>query len=152
MDLQQQIANDLRKCYLGGNWTAVALKEHTDGIDWKITTKQVYDLNSIATLIHHMNYYIVANIKVLEGGPLEAKDEYSFSHPPINSQADWDDFIRRIYAQVEHFASLIEKMPERQLWENFTDASYGSYYRNFQGIIEHCYYHLGQIVILKKML
>jgi hypothetical protein len=151
MELQKQIASDLRKCYLGRNWTAVALKEQIDDIDWQITTRQVYGLNSIATLVYHMNYYIVENIKVLEGGPLEAKDKYSFSHPPITSQRDWDTFIEGIYEQVEHFASLIENMPDGQLWEDFTDPKYGTYYRNFQGIIEHCHYHLGQIVMLKKI-
>jgi len=32
------------------------------------------------------------------------------------------------------------------------EEKYGNYYRNFHGIIEHCHYHLGQIVLIKKML
>jgi hypothetical protein len=152
MKLQKQIASDLRKFYFGGNWTAVSMKESIEDVDWRITTQEVYGLNSIATLVYHVNYYIAANIKVLEGGPLEAKDQYSFSHPPIASKADWNSFTDQIYEQAEHFATLIEKMPENNLWEDFTDPKYGTYYRNFQGIIEHCHYHLGQIVLLKKII
>ena len=28
---------------------------------------------------------------------------------------------------------------------------YGTYYRNFHGLIEHAHYHLGQIVLIKKL-
>lgn len=34
----------------------------------------------------------------------------------------------------------------------FKEEKNGSYYRNFCGIIEHFYYHLGQIVVIKKIL
>ncbi len=47
---------------------------------------------------------------------------------------------------------LIAQLPEGKLWEDFADKKYGSYYRNLQGIIEHTHYHLGQIVLIKKML
>ena len=43
-------------------------------------------------------------------------------------------------------------MPEGQLKENFVDEKYGSYLRNIDGMIEHCYYHLGQIVLIKKII
>ena len=38
------------------------------------------------------------------------------------------------------------------LWETFADEKYGHYYRNLHGIIEHTHYHLGQIVLIKKLL
>ncbi len=46
----------------------------------------------------------------------------------------------------------MEQLPEHKLWEDFTDKKYGNYYRNFHGIIEHSHYHLGQIVLIKKIL
>ncbi len=42
-------------------------------------------------------------------------------------------------------------MPESRLWDDFADAKYGNCYRNLQGIIEHCHYHLGQVVVVKKL-
>lgn len=56
------------------------------------------------------------------------------------------------FADAENFAALIEQMPEPKLWETFTDEKYGIYYKNLTGIIEHCHYHLGQIVLIKKIL
>ena len=34
----------------------------------------------------------------------------------------------------------------------FFDEKYGTYLRNIEGVIEHSYYHLGQISLLKKMI
>ena len=43
-------------------------------------------------------------------------------------------------------------MPEDQLEAVFTDEKYGKYRRNLEGMIEHSYYHLGQVTIIKKMI
>ena len=45
----------------------------------------------------------------------------------------------------------MEQLPETMLWETFADEKYGNYYRNIHGIIEHTHYHLGQIVLIKKI-
>ena len=49
-------------------------------------------------------------------------------------------------------AQLVERLPQETLWEDFTDKKYGTYYRNLHGIIEHTHYHLGQILIIKKII
>jgi len=42
-------------------------------------------------------------------------------------------------------------MEEAKLDAVFFDAKYGTYQRNLEGVIEHNYYHLGQISFIKKM-
>jgi hypothetical protein len=147
----QQIANHLRQVHLGGNWTSVNLKDTLMGITWQQATTQVYGFNTIVTLLYHVNYYIGVAGVVLKGGPLDAKDEYGFNHPPVSSQQDWQALQEKLWSDAEAFAKLIELLPESRLWETFTDEKYGTYYRNLQGIIEHMHYHLGQIVLIKKI-
>ena len=65
---------------------------------------------------------------------------------------DWEKLLDKTWVDAENFARLIEKSPETKLAETFTDEKYGNYYRNLQGIIEHIHYHLGQIVLIKKIL
>ena len=62
------------------------------------------------------------------------------------------DCNKATFNQAETFAALIEIVPEKKLWEDFTDKKYGNYYRNLNGVIEHTHYHLGQIVLIKKMI
>jgi len=146
------LAKHLKEVYFGDNWTGSNLKQHLEGVTWQQATMPVQGLNTIATLVYHMTYYVRAVIMVLEGRPLDAKDAYSFDHPPIRSQADWDQFLEQVWADVEILAAAIGQMPEDSLWEDFYDNKYGTYYRNLLGVIEHCHYHLGQLVLIKKML
>lgn len=87
----------------------------------------------------------------LKGGDLEIKDKFSFDCPPIESQEQWEEQLKKLWADSEKFATLLEQMPDSKLDEVFVDEKYGTYRRNIDGMIEHAYYHLGQITLIKKM-
>ena len=152
MKLTEQIAKHLRDVHFGGNWTCSNLKEKLADVTWQQATTQVDSFHTIATLVFHMNYFVSATLKVLHGGPLDAKDKYSFDHPPVQSQEDWEKLLDKTWADAENLASLIEQLPESQLWETFVKKKYGNYYRCLHGPIEHCHYHLGQIALIRRML
>ncbi len=152
MNLTEQIAKHLREIYFGGNWTSSNLKDNLADVTWQQASTEVYSFNTIATLVYHINYYVSAVLKVLQGEPLDASDKYSFDHPAILSQEDREKLLDKTWTDAESFASLIEQLPERKLWENLSDDKYGNFYRNIHGIIEHAHYHLGQIVLIKKIL
>lgn len=152
MNLTGQIAKQFREIHFGGNWTSSNLKDNLAGVTWQQATTQVYSFNTIAALVYHMNYFVSAVLRVLQGESLNARDKYSFDLPPIHSQEDWENLLDKTWTDAENFASLIEQLPESKLWETFSDEKYGNYYRNIHGIIEHNHYHLGQIVLVKKIL
>ncbi len=152
MHVTKQIATQLRAVYFGGNWTAVNFREQLAGVTWQQATARVASFNPIATLVFHTNYYIHAVAQVLRGGPLDAKDAYSFDHPPIRSQEEWESLLNQTWTNIEQFAALVEGLPAEMLWQTFADEKYGNYYRNLHGLIEHAHYHLGQIVLIKKMI
>jgi hypothetical protein len=89
--------------------------------------------------------------QVFRGGALEIRDKYSFDMPAITCEEDWqvlaDDFI----ANARSFIIAVDSMSDAQFDEPFVDEKYGSYLRNIEGVIEHSYYHLGQISLIKKM-
>lgn len=152
MNSPELLAKHLRDVHFGGNWTTSNLKDNLAGVSWQQATQQVYELNTIATLVFHTSYYISAVLKVLQGEPLQAHDKYSFDLPPIHSQEEWESLLHKTWADAESLAALVEQLPEAKLWEPFTDEKYGTYYRNLLGIIEHTHYHLGQIAVIKKIL
>lgn len=152
MNLPQQLAKQLREVYFGGNWTCSNLKDNLAGVSWEQATTQVQSFNTLVTLVYHVSYYAAVQIRVLRGEALNASDEESFNHPPIQSQKDWETLLEKIWLDAETLAALIEQMPEDKLQDDFTDKKYGNYYRNLNGNIEHLHYHLGQIAILKKLL
>jgi len=152
MSLTTQLANQFRAFYFGGNYTGVNLKDTLMGLTWQQATTKVDSLNTIVALVFHMNYYVTAVVNVLKGNRLNASDKFSFDLPSIESNEDWARLVHKVKADVDEFIGLVEKMPESKLWETFEDEKYGNYYRNLTGIIEHNHYHLGQIVVIKKML
>ncbi len=153
MNLTAQIANQFREVHLDGRWVAnTNLKAQLSDVTWKQATTKVGSLNTLAALAFHINYYVAGIVNVFEGGSLDIRDKYSFDLPPIESQEDWEKLLNKMWSDAEKFASLVEQMPDEKLSEVFVDEKYGNYYRNILAMIEHSYYHLGQIVLIKKIL
>lgn len=152
MQLTGAIAKQFRGVFFGGNWTDVNLKDTLQGLNWQQANTKIHSFNTIALMVFHIQYYVSGVLKVLRGGPLELSDRFSFSMPPIHSEEDWQQLRTRTLAEAEEFAQQIAQLPESKLWEVFSEEKYGTYYSNLTGIIEHTHYHLGQIMIIKKLL
>jgi len=147
-----ETARRFREVILNGTWIAnTNYKDQLTGMDWKLATTTFNSLNTIAILAQHVHYYIHGISNVLKGGSLDIRDKYSFDFPPIQSQDEWEHFLSRFWNDAEEFASLVEQMPEEKFKAFFVDEKYGTYERNIEAMIEHSYYHLGQIVLLKKI-
>lgn len=151
MSLSLQIAKHFRDVHFGNNWTTVNLRDTLADVSWEEATTQVADLNSIALLVFHVNYFVSAVLKVLQGAPLDANDKFSFDVPAINSAMEWEALVTKALNEASLFADEIEKLGETMFFEDFIDPKYGNYYRNIHGIIEHTHYHLGQISLIKKL-
>lgn len=147
------LANRFREVILNGVWIAnTNFKNELTIVDWKLANTKHQNLNTIAVLAQHIHYYVNGIKQVFLNGNLEIRDRFSFDFPEIESQSQWEDFLAKFWKDAEEFADLIEKMSEEKLLENFVDEKYGSYLRNIDAMIEHSYYHLGQIVLIKKLL
>ena len=153
MENTKQIAKRFREVILNGTWVAnTNFKDQLSNLDWKIATTEIKSLNTIAILAQHIHYYINGINQVFNGGTLDIRDQFSFDFPAMQSQEDWETFLSRFWSDAETFAAMIEQMPDEKLKQVFVDEKYGTYQRNIDGMIEHSYYHLGQIVLLKKMI
>ncbi len=147
------IADRFREVVLNGKWVAnTNFKKALEGVTWQQANRKIGSLNTIAALTFHVNYYIAGILKVFEGGALEIRDKYSFDCPEIESQEDWERLVGALLENAEKFAKHLDGMSEEALDRPFVEKKYGDFRRNIQGIIEHNYYHLGQISLLKKLI
>jgi uncharacterized damage-inducible protein DinB len=147
------IANRLREVLLDGKWIAnTNFKEQILSVSWEQAIQKVYNLNTIALLTFHINYYLGGLLNVFNGGKLEIKDKYSFDLPEIKSEKDWNKLVNDFLNNSEMFAKQVEQLDESILEQPFVDKKYGSYLRNIEGVIEHSYYHLGQVSLIRKMI
>ncbi len=151
--MKNDLAIRLKKVLLNGKWIAnTNFKEQITSISWGQAIEKVENLNTIALLTFHVNYYLKGILNVFEGGNLEIKDKYSFDMPEIKSETNWINLVNEFVTNAEKFINHVEKMDDNILNQKFVKEEYGSYLRNIEGQIEHCYYHLGQVSLIKKLI
>lgn len=147
------LANRFREPLLNGKWVAFTnFKEQLADITYKQATTKINGLNSIAALTFHIDYYVAGVLQVFNGGTLDIRDKYSFDMPAIESEEDWKRLREQLWIHAEQFAEAVEKMSTNQLNAVFVKEEYGDFRRSIDGMIEHAYYHLGQVVLIKKMI
>lgn len=148
-----KIASRMREVFLEGRFIAnTNYKEQLAGVSWKQATKQIGSMNTIGALTYHINYYLAGLLHIFDGGALEIRDKYSFDHPPIQSAEDWNVMVQELLTNAEEFANRVEQLPDKKLNGPFVEEKYGTWLRNIEAVIEHSYYHLGQIVLIGKIL
>jgi hypothetical protein len=147
------IASRLREVLLNGRWIAnTNYKEQLQSVNWQQATQKIASLNTIAALTYHINYYLAGLLSAFENGRLEISDKYSFDLPPITSEVEWARLVTDFLHNANDFADKVEAMDDKLFDQPFIDKKYGTLLRNIEGVIEHSYYHLGQISLIKKMI
>lgn len=153
METSTQLAKRFKEVILDGHWIAnTNFKELLVDLNWQQATQQIGTLNTIAVLTFHVNYYIGGLVNVFKGGGLDIRDKYSFDLPPIQSAEDWDKLRNELWSNAEAFAEHVALMAEAKLDGPFVDEKYGTYRRNIEAMIEHAYYHMGQVAMLRKLI
>lgn len=153
MNISRALAERLREVILYGTWIAnTNFKNQLEDVSVEMATKTNGDWNSLAALTFHIHYYIKGILEVFEGKPLSIRDKYSFDIPPLQSEELWEALKESLWDDADMLAQCIEKLPEENWNHTFFDEKYGSYHRNIDGLIKHAYYHLGQVVLIKKRL
>lgn len=152
MKKTQLLAKNLHQVYFGGNWTASNFKDQLKDVTLKTATKKSNNLNTIIALSYHIHYYLKGTMDAIKTGDLTIRDKFSFNHPELKTEAEWQTFQDNIWKEAKEFIGLIEKLDDSVLETFLAEEKYGTYYRNLAGIIEHTHYHLGQIALVKKVL
>ncbi len=153
MIITNLIAQHLKQVYEGDNWTDVSIEASIKDIDWKQAQQQTEaSPNTIASLIHHLLYWNGIIMQRMKGETPVIPAENGYDVPFLNSDEEWNVLKEKTHQSFKTLAEAIKNFPEEKLTGNYSPAIPSTYYRNFQGIIEHAHYHLGQIVVLKNLI
>lgn len=148
----KEIARHLREAHFGNNWCDNYLKQELSTVTWQqAIAKPIPHANSIAELVFHLNFYLDYVHRNIKNDFLQFEQEDTFRMTPIQSEADWENLLQKTWDDAEAFAQTIEKISNNQLYVVIPPRN-NSFYKNLHGIVEHTHYHLGQIILLKKLL
>ena len=153
MENNRELAKRFSDVILNNSWVANnSYKNQLTDLPLEVVLFKYQSLHNIAALAQHVHYYIAGILNVFNGENLDIKDIYSFDFPPINTIEQWHTFLAVFWTDAASFTQKLEEMGEDTLNSIFVKKEYGTYHFNINTLLEHSYYHLGQIVLIKKLI
>lgn len=150
--IQNIICIRLRELFIDGTWIAnTNYKAQLEDVSFQAAIFKIENLNTIAKLVFHVNYYISGLNRAFESGILDIHDQYSFDLPADFKEADWLQLKCEFLENASRFITHVNGFSAEKLDEPFLKPQYGTYRRNIEAMLEHGYYHLGQISLIKKL-
>ena len=152
MRITDAIANHIKECFEGENWTDVNITGTIKDITWQQAQRQTAaSQNTIASLLHHLYYWNGIMLQRIKAINPSVPDANGFNVNELKNENDWNNLKDKTHQSFIQLADAVKSFSEERLFETSSTGK-SSYYKNFQGIVEHAHYHLGQIVMLKKLL
>ena len=152
MKITELIAQHLLDVHEGNNWTEVDIASTLDDITlYEATMHTQASPNTIASLLHHITFWNRVMVQRTQGRVVQVNDANGYDHLPLQTGEDWQHLKDDNIQSARELANAIRQFDETKLLEPIL-PNYSTAYKNLQGSVEHVYYHLGQIVILKKLI
>lgn len=151
MKMTHLIANNIAKVFQGDNWTEVSVRDTLQDITKDEAVMQTSaSRNTIAALTHHLYYWNHFIMQRMQGIEPPATEANGFDVPELKTEESWQELINLTRESFIALSEATKNFPEERLNEK-TPNGKSTFYQNLNGIAEHAYYHLGQIVMLKHL-
>ncbi len=152
MKITALLAQHIIDVHEGGNWTEVDIAETVKDVTWQEATMHTKaSPNTIASLLHHISFWNRVEVQRAHGIEPEINEANGYDHPPVHNEEDWQHLIADNTKSAHELADVIRTFEEAKLSEPLA-ARNSTAYKEFAGAAEHTHYHLGQMVILKKLI
>ena len=150
MQVTRQLLKDLDNLQQGACWIGYNALQVLEGINATTAQTKAYDRgNTIWQIVNHISYWreLVAR-RVNERKPVQAELE-GFDSPVIADEASWNATLERFNHSYQLLRQAIGSLQESELYL-ILEGDQTIYY-NIQGCLLHDSFHLGQVIILKRM-
>jgi hypothetical protein len=151
MIIKSLVAQHVREV-LKGNWSDIFLTDVLQDVTLAEANFIPPSKNSIAMLVHHLKFYNDVVILRLQNDnrPINY-DANGFDVPELSSEESWQQLKEDLFSSFFKLAEEAEAMPEEKLFE-LTPSGSATFYKTLHGIVEHAHYHMGQMMIIKKLI
>ena len=133
----------------GDPWIEVQILASLRGLQAKDAAKNLYGLNSIWQIVHHMTCWRQTILQRVQGKELRSPSDNYFIVINDVSTAAWTAAVARLKKSQTDLLAYLTNDP------GDLDEPAGNKYTRYellQGLLQHDAYHLGQIVMIKKLL
>ena len=151
MDLKSLVAQHIREI-LKGNWSDIFLTDVLQDVTLEEANFIPPSKNSIAMLANHLKFYNDIVILRLQNDTRPVNYETNgFDVPLLDNEKSWQHLKEDTFLSFIKLATEVEAMPEEKLFE-LTPSGSATFYKTLHGLVEHAHYHMGQMMIIKKLI
>lgn len=152
MKLTETLSNNILNVFEGNNWTDVSISGVLSGISYsQANTVTPASKNTIAGLTHHLLYWNKVIMQRMQGDDPFIPDSNGFDVGELTSEEAWQKLVTDVRQSFIDLSTAIRDFPQDRL-QDLTKSGRSTIADNLYGIIEHAYYHLGQMLIIKNLL
>lgn len=152
MNEQERIANLFEKLYQDSPWIDVNLVSTLDGITAKQAYKRVLpNCNTIWEITQHMIAWRNNVLKRVKGKTIQTPANNYVEKVKDHSAKAWKATVQKLAGSQKKWMHFLHTTNPGS-FEKIYPVNGMTYYEHIQGILQHDAYHLGQLVLLKKLL
>ncbi|MEO8535688.1 MAG: DinB family protein [Flavobacterium sp.] len=152
MSENKRISNLYQSIYNGEPWLEVTLAKTLENVSSEQACRKINpNLNTIWEIVNHLIQWRRNILKRVQGETVTTPDHNYFVPVLDSSEAAWEQSLQSLAKSQELWNAFFEDFNDADL-EKIYPSNNHTYYEHIHGIIQHDVYHLGQIVILKKLL
>ncbi|MFB3387892.1 DinB family protein [Flavobacterium sp. LAR06] len=151
MSESKRVSNLYQSIYNGNPWLEVTLADTLRNV----TAEQAYkkanpNLNTIWEIVNHLIQWR-RNILRRVQGEIVTTPDHNYFVPIIDpSEASWEQSLQSLEKSQELWTAFFNDFDDAD-FDKIDPNNNHNFYEDIHGIIQHDVYHLGQIVILKKL-
>ncbi|MWB96020.1 DUF1572 domain-containing protein [Flavobacterium sp. GA093] len=152
MKESNRISDLYQSIYNGNPWLEVTLAKTLENV----TAEQAYrkinpNLNTIWEIVTHLIQWRRNILERMQGAVIITPDHNYFVPVLDSSEAAWEQTLQNLKKSQESWNTFLADFDDADFVKIYPNNNH-TYYEHIHGIIQHDVYHLGQIVILKKLL
>ncbi|MEO5569437.1 MAG: DinB family protein [Bacteroidia bacterium] len=135
----------------GSPWLDVNIMDTLKTISASQAAKKIDHLNSIWQIVNHIIAWRETNLKRLKDEIAADPQNNFIEEVKDTSEEAWQVSLKKLERSQHNILSFISTAKDSMLEKVYITNGF-SYYEHLQGILQHDAYHLGQIILLKKLM
>lgn len=152
MSENKRISNLYQSVYNGEPWLEVTLAKTLKDVNAEQAYRKINPkLNTIWEIVNHLIQWRRNILRRVQGETIITPDHNYFVPVIDPSEAAWEQSLQNLEKSQESWNAFFVDFNDADLDKIYAN-NHHTYYEHLHGIIQHDVYHLGQIVILKKLL
>ena len=134
----------------GEPWIDVGLMQTLKGLSPTDAATNINGLNSVWEIIHHITCWRITLLKRIKGEKIPSPADNYFIPVADKTPKAWRETIARLKSSQKDLLLFLNK----DIAGPDEIPAQGAYtrYELLQGVLQHDAYHLGQILLIKKMM